>query len=67
MSSANEVAVEELIRLGEDVSRYATEIKEHNDHWSVFFIPRQRGVRGGGFEIQVGKETGTVARVIRHQ
>lgn len=62
-----EVASRKVRELGDDPDKYDIQIKEEADLIRVIFIPRQKNIRGGGYEITVDKKTFQVQDVLRYQ
>ncbi|NTV63529.1 MAG: hypothetical protein HGA65_08345 [Oscillochloris sp.] len=64
---AREAAYKAVRDLGEDPDTYTLQATEESSIWRFTFLPKQRGLRGGGFEIAVAKQTYKVNEILRYQ
>lgn len=64
---AYHVAREKIHALGDDPDQYTVETKRHNTLIKLLFIPRQRNVRGGGYEITIDSKTWQIQNILYYQ
>lgn len=66
-SEARESASQKIRELGDDPDSYSIQVEEDGDAWRVIFLPLDRRIRGGGYEVTVDKRTKQVQDVRRYQ
>lgn len=66
-SEAREIASQKIRELGDDPESYSVQVEEHGAAWRVIFLPLERRIRGGGYEVTVDKQTREVQDVRRYQ
>lgn len=66
-SEVNEIARQKIRELGDDPDSYTIEIKEEVNIWRVIFLPQDRRIRGGGYEVIIDKGTQQVKELKRYQ
>jgi hypothetical protein len=64
---AREVADQKARELGYDPNAYTVRIERDAVSWRVMYLPNERGVRGGGFEIILNKKSYQVQDVRYYQ
>jgi hypothetical protein len=64
---AREVATRKVRELGYDPDSYAVRLERDSTSWHVLYLPKERGVRGGGFEVIIDKRSYQVQNVRYYQ